>query len=153
MIVERVTAATGFERFRELLAEYEHSLPADLQAPNLTHELQNIEMLYGGPSAAFVALSDGTPAGCVALAALDAATAAVKRLYVRPAFRNRGVARALFAELLSFARAAGYERLVLDTHRDRMPAAYDLYVSLGFSESVPYGELHYACPTFMELQL
>jgi putative acetyltransferase len=153
VVVERACAPEGFEQFRRLLEEYELGLPADLRVPDLAGELENAESIYAPPSAAFVALADAMPAGSVALSSLDASTAIVKRLYVRPAFRNRGIGRALLSELLSFARTGGYERLVLDTHRDRMPAAYDLYVSFGFSESVPYGELHYGCPTFMELQL
>lgn len=153
IVVQRASMHAEFEQFRCLLDEYEHALPADLRVPDLTRELENLETIYGPPSAAFVAVSQGMPAGSVALSSLDASTAVLKRLYVRPAFRGHGVARALLAEVLSFARANGYKRLVLDTHRERMQAAYDLYVSVGFSESVPYGELHYGCPTFMELQL
>jgi len=44
-------------------------------------------------------------------------------------------------------------RLVLDTARERLRAAYELYRSLGFRECEPYGAVDYRCPTFMELRL
>jgi GNAT superfamily N-acetyltransferase len=125
-----------------LIVEYEASLDADLR-----HEVSV-------PSnAGLVAFVDGRACGCVALDALDAATGVVKRLYVQPVFRKLGVARVLMDTLFDVARERGYVRLVLDTNRDRMPAAYRLYRTLGFEECAPYGDVRYACPTFMELKL
>ena len=43
--------------------------------------------------------------------------------------------------------------VVLDTHAERLPAAYGLYLSLGFSDCDAYGTVDYACPTYMELRL
>jgi hypothetical protein len=61
---------------------------------------------------------------------------------------SRGV-----AEALTFLRESGYRRVVLDTDKERLRAAYELYGSLGFSECEPYGPVDYASPTFMELRL
>jgi GNAT superfamily N-acetyltransferase len=77
----------------------------------------------------------------------------VKKMYVAPAYRQRGVARALMRELIACARERGVARLVLDTARDRMQGAYALYLALGFRECEPYGHVDYRCPTFMELRI
>lgn len=108
--------------------------------------------MCGPPNAAFLACDEVRAAGCVVYMHFDDATAAVKRLYVRPAFRKMAVARLLLDALAGHAKARGHRRLVLDTDRTRMKPAYKLYRSLGFTECVPYEAVHYACPTFMELQ-
>jgi len=79
----------------------------------------------------FLAILDGAPAGCVALHPLDSTTGEVKRMFVLPAARRRGVARALMLRLLDAARRLGYFRLRLGT-LDEMTAAQQLYRSLGF---------------------
>lgn len=79
----------------------------------------------------FLASLDGAPAGCVALHPLDSVTGEVKRMFVLPAARRRGVARALMVRLLDEARRLGYLRLRLGT-LDEMTAAQQLYRTLGF---------------------
>jgi GNAT superfamily N-acetyltransferase len=74
-------------------------------------------------------------------------------LYVVPNARGTGTGRALLEACIAFSRDGGYRRVVLDTHRHRLKAAYDLYCRLGFRECEPYAAAEYACPTFMELQL
>ena len=129
--------------FHELIAEYEASLPDDLRHGSLEP--------YRVP---FIASADGQPCGCVALDERDPATGIIKRLYVRPAFRQHGIARALIDDLVAAARERGYLRIVLDTDRERLAAAYKFYLTYGFTECAPYGEgVSYACPTFMELPL
>ncbi|MGA8534608.1 MAG: GNAT family N-acetyltransferase, partial [Candidatus Tumulicola sp.] len=144
-------AHADFQRFRDLVVEYEQSLPEDLKHSEFAREVDDLQTVYGEPGAAFVATVDGTTAGCVALSVLDASTAIVKKLFVRPAYRNLGLARRLLAASIEFARARAIARLVLDTERRRLPAAYALYLSLGFEECEPYGDVDYRCPTFMQL--
>jgi GNAT superfamily N-acetyltransferase len=128
--------------FADLVMEYETTLPPDLRHAEIGLS----------PQAAIIAFIDGMPCGCVALWDLDDA-AIMKRLYVRSTFRNRGVARGLLEKFLAAARELGYRRIVLDTDRKRMPAAYALYRALGFEDCEPYGPVDYASPTFMELRL
>jgi GNAT superfamily N-acetyltransferase len=142
-----------FDRFRDLVTEYEQSLPDDLQHSEFAREIDELQAHYGPPGAAFVAGVDGEPAGCVALNVIGDTTAVIKKLYVKPAYRNLGLARQLMGALIDFARSGHVTRLVLDTERERLPAAYRLYLSLGFRECEPYGEVDYRCPTFMELAL
>lgn len=151
--VRLVETPADFRRFRELVVEYEQSLPQDLRHPDFQQQLQQLDVHYGPPNAAFVATIDGLPGGCVALTQLNASTSIVKKLYVKPEYRKLGLARALLSAVLDLSRERGLERIVLDTERDRLPAAYKLYLSLGFTECEPYGKVDYPGPTFMELKL
>lgn len=63
----------------------------------------------------------------------------IKRMYVRPAFRRRGIGRALAEALITEAREIGYPRVWLDSARF-MKAAHTLYRSIGFREIEPYPE-------------
>lgn len=142
-----------FDDFRHLAVEYENSLPEDLRHVDFQRQLQALDKHYSSPNAAFVAWVDGAPAGCVALSRLDESTAVIKKLYVGPEYRKAGVARILMEALLHVCRVRGFRRVVLDTERDRLQAAYKLYLSLGFRDCEPYGPVDYATPTFMELHL
>jgi GNAT superfamily N-acetyltransferase len=139
--------------FGEMLSEYEAALPLQLQHPDMDEELASLAERYSMPNAAFLALLGDTPCGCVGLRARDGDTAVVRHLYVNPSYRGLGVARALMQALLDCAKARGFQNVVLDTHAESLPAAYQLYQSLGFKECAPYGSVDYVCPTFMELRL
>ena len=84
-----------------------------------------------------VAYVDGSPAACGTVKRVDDRTAEIKRMYVRPAARGRGLARRMLAELEAAARGLGYARIVLDTG-DRMPEAQALYRSSGYHEIPDY---------------
>jgi GNAT superfamily N-acetyltransferase len=152
VVVERAEDASGFRALRELLSEYERELPADLRHGSVPR-LEEVERAYAAGNAAFLARSDRTYSGCVAVTMLDPQTAILQRLYVRPAYRGRGAARALAMAAIGFARDSGCNRIVLDTEAERLSAAYALYRSIGFRECDPYGAVDYRCPTFMELRL
>lgn len=72
----------------------------------------------------------------VALRPVDALAGEVKRLYVRPAVRHRGVGRGLMIALIQEARAAGYAELHLET-LPAMREAQALYRALGFCQVTP----------------
>lgn len=61
----------------------------------------------------------------------------MKRLYVTPAARKRGVGRALVNALIEVARDKGYDEMRLDT-LDDMHAPIAVYKSVGFVEIGPY---------------
>ena len=84
---------------------------------------------------------DGEAAGCGALRDASAhgeGTAELKRLFVRPAFRGRGLAGVVVGELERFARSSGVERIILETG-DRLTAAIALYSSRGYDRIPNYG--------------
>ncbi|WP_129336481.1 GNAT family N-acetyltransferase [Cellulomonas endophytica] len=86
---------------------------------------------------------DGLPVGCGALRDVSGehgpGTGELKRLYVRPDHRRRGLSRVLLAALEDAARAHGLRRLVLETGT-RQPESMALYASAGWSATAPYGE-------------
>lgn len=88
-----------------------------------------------------VAYLDGRPAACGGIRA-HGPDAELKRLYVIPEARRRGLATAVLTELERRARAAGYARLILETGT-RQPEAIALYRALGYTEIAPFGV--YAC--------
>ncbi len=78
------------------------------------------------------------PVGIVALRPLpDDGVCELKRLYVKPATRGRGVGRALTEQAIAEARAMGYRLMRLDTGTF-LEASRHLYASLGFVEIAPY---------------
>lgn len=75
----------------------------------------------------------GVPAGCGAIRRFDANTAEVKRMYVAPEWRGRGIGRAVLAGLEREAHTRGYRRLVLETG-PRQPESLAMYARAGFVE-------------------
>ena len=84
-----------------------------------------------------VVRNSGGMVGIGMLKPVDDVTAELKRVYVRPVVRGRGVARALLRELLDAARAEGFVMVRLESLRF-MTAAHALYRSEGFVETPPF---------------
>ncbi len=84
-----------------------------------------------------LAVEDGQAVGVGCLKRLRPDTAEVKRMYVRPDARGRGVGRLLLDRLVRAAREAGYQRVLLDSSRF-MTSAHELYRSVGFTDIEPY---------------
>ncbi len=81
--------------------------------------------------AAWVAETNGVRVGCILVVAADDRTARLRVLLVDPAARGGGLGRRLVDTVLGFARAAGYERVVLWTN-DILTAAARIYLKAGF---------------------
>jgi GNAT superfamily N-acetyltransferase len=96
------------------------------------------------PSASDVAVvllardADGTALGCGALRPLDAGAAELKRMYVVPEARGRGIATALLAALEDAARDRGWTTLRLETG-PRQPEAIGLYTRAGYRPVEAFG--------------
>lgn len=86
-----------------------------------------------------VAREEASAIGCGGIRRFDQRTAEVKRMYTDPAWRGRGVARAMLEQLEASARDAGYARLVLETGT-LQPHAVALYRSLGYRDMPCWGE-------------
>ncbi|WP_448615226.1 GNAT family N-acetyltransferase [Modestobacter sp. URMC 112] len=101
------------------------------------------------PSATDVAVvlvavdDDGTPVGCGALRALGPDSAEVKRMYVVPAARRRGLARLLLEGLESVAVERGWTTLFLELGPGQ-PEAVGLYTGAGYTRTGAFG--HYVRP-------
>ncbi|HEY6473880.1 MAG TPA: GNAT family N-acetyltransferase [Acidimicrobiales bacterium] len=75
---------------------------------------------------------------------LDDGVAEIKRMFVRPAARSRGVARALLDALEDAARELGYELVRLDTG-PKQQHGLALYRSAGYVDVPPYNDNPFAC--------
>jgi ribosomal protein S18 acetylase RimI-like enzyme len=135
---------------KRLVQEYAASLKVDLCFQNFDEELAHFEAQYGPPGGAF--FLEAHYLGCVGLRAFEKDTAEMKRLYVAPAGRGRGIGAALARRIIDEARRLGYRRLVLDTLPD-MTAAQALYRSLGFREIPSYRHNPVCGTLFFELVL
>jgi GNAT superfamily N-acetyltransferase len=82
---------------------------------------------------------DGRPVACGALRPLPDGSVEVKRMYVDPAARRRGAARALLAALEEIARTRGFALVRIETG-DHQPEAVALYERAGYAPIPPFGE-------------
>jgi GNAT superfamily N-acetyltransferase len=99
-----------------------------------------------------LAREDGEPVGILALRPLPDGVPELRRMFVAPDARRRGVGRALIVRMLEEAREAGHTRLRLVT----VPAfatAIALYESLGFEHVSPFRESTAPDAVFMERKL
>jgi putative acetyltransferase len=142
-----------WSRARHLIEEYAASLDVDLSFQNLDRELAHLESEYAAPTGAFLlAEENGDYVGCVGVRQLAADTGEIKRLYVRPSLRKRGVGRLLVTRIVAAAKALGYMQLRLDT-LPHMEEAQSLYTSSGFKPIVPYRFNPVPGTVFLELTL
>lgn len=143
----------NLEGARQLIEEYARTLEVDHPGEVPTAELAGLPGDYAPPRGRLLVAHIGrATAGCVALRSLDARTAEMKRLYVRPPFRHVGLGRALAETACKEARRLGYERLRLDT-LPTMKDAIALYRSLGFREILPYRDNAFPGSLFLERAL
>jgi putative acetyltransferase len=99
----------------------------------------SVEKLLRDGVAFFVTRCDGVAAGCGGVQLYGTEYAELKRMYVRPAFRQRGLGRSMLDHLAEYSRQHGATLLRLETgiHED---AAIHLYESFGFRRRAPFGE-------------
>ena len=139
---------------RELFQEYAQSLGVNLCFQNFEQELAGLPGHYAPPDGRLLlAEYDGQLAGCVALHKWDDGICEMKRLYLRPSFRGKGLGRAIAEKIIAEARSIGYQRMRLDTIEPLMKDAVEMYRKLGFREIAPYRPNPIAGAMYMELQL
>ena len=152
MTWEIATAYDGdaLEAARQLFVEYATWLGFSLEFQGFDEELAGLPGHYAPPDGSlYIAVEGLVAVGCGALRPMAKSgtgqadepatrTCELKRLYVIPEARGRGVARALAQRLIDDARTIGYRRMLLDTLATRMPEAIGLYESLGFRATDAY---------------
>jgi len=151
--ISEVRGESELDIARSLFEEYAREIDVDLCFQGFADELANLSSMYAPPGGGILlAHGDDGVLGCVGFRRLAPDTCEMKRLYVRPAARGSHLGRRLVLEIIDRARAAGYERMVLDT-LPRMKAARSLYRSLGFEEVSPYYDNPTEGVLYMELPL
>jgi GNAT superfamily N-acetyltransferase len=148
------TMPEHIEQVRALFLEYRRSLGFSLCFQSFEEELKDLPGAYAPPSGRLLlARSADHAAGCVALRELDTGICEMKRLYVRPDARGKGLGRLLVERVIAEARGAGYERMRLDTIASAMKDAIALYRRMGFQEIAPYSSVPIESALWMELVL
>lgn len=144
-IIQAETAA-HVAYVRELFGEYLQWVGGMLQrefgfntdiAAILEQDMRTLSK-FAPPTGRLLLASDaGQVIGLGCLRSLSAETGEIKRMYVRPPFRGRGIGRALLTELLAQAHAIGYQYIRLDS-APFLPESHALYRSAGFREIPAY---------------
>ncbi len=138
---------------RELIREYSASLGIDLGFQNFEQEMAEFPAHYTRPDGrVLVAVEGGEAVGVVGLRRFSGRICELKRMYVRPEFRGKGIGRKLAKRAIKEARDIGYARMRLDT-LSRLKEAISLYASLGFYEIPPYRVNPHKGVVYMELDL
>jgi len=107
----------------------------------LHQELAELPGKYVPPDGRLLlANQDAETAGCVALRKIDRGICEMKRMWIRPEFRGKGIGRALTETVIDEAQKIGYKRMCLDTGKF-MKEAPALYRLLGFKDIEPYYEI------------
>lgn len=132
------TPEPALEQAKQLFREYAEELAVDLCFQSFDAELSDPLKKYGPPNGAlFIAYHNDEPAGCIALQWLEPGVCEMKRLFVRPAYRQYGIGRVLIEALLQKAKDMQYQTMKLDTLH-RLQAAIALYHRYGFVETTAY---------------
>lgn len=156
MKIVHATSQQEVDAVRRLFREYETYLNVDLCFQQFEAELANLPGKYAPPSGTLLLAMDGQKAvGCGALrnmAPMTDRTCEMKRLYLRPEARGRGIGKRIAHRLIREAVGLGYAAMVLDT-LDRLTAAIHIYESLGFVPTEPYTDNPLPGVVYLKLNL
>ncbi len=153
MRIVEPTSTSHIEGVRSLWVEYWNWLEFAPCFQDFEHELKTLPGRYATPDGRIlIALYGHELAGCVAIRKLDDNRCEMKRLYVRPAFRGKGIGIALATAIVEEARKRHYAFMRLDT-RPSMKKAIWIYRSLNFEEIKPYVDDPVPDAKYFELKL
>jgi ribosomal protein S18 acetylase RimI-like enzyme len=151
--IREALSVEDVEEVRKLFREYQAAIGVDLCFQGFAEEMASLPGNYARPLGRLLLAAEGeTVLGVVALRPLHGGDCEMKRLYVRPAGRGKGVGRLLAQTVLHEARVLRYGRIVLDT-LPMMGEAQALYRSLGFVEIAPYYDNPIPGAKYMALKL
>ena len=136
-----------------MLVARDPAFQAYLDLQHYAEELRSPAAKYAPPGGRlYLARAEGAAVGCIALRQLDETRGELKRLYVRPAFRGRGIASRLVERIIGDARDIGYRLLLLDT-LPFLEDAIRLYRRRGFTDIPCYNDSPMAETVYLGLEL
>ena len=133
IVPERPDSAVVVELIGELEAYLVPMYPAE------SRHGYSVEKLLREEVAFFVMRCGAGVAGCGGVQLVESAYGEVKRMYVRPAYRGRGLGKAILDHLAAYARSHDLEVLRLETGIYQTEAI-QLYEGWGFERRPPFGE-------------
>lgn len=149
----RPAVADDIPEVRDMLKEYVGWIGLDLAFQEIDDELAGLPGEYAPPRGALLVATDGDLlVAMIGLRPIDDRIGEMKRLFVRPEARGRGLARQLIDNLLAEARRLKYEEIRLDT-LPMMGDAQKLYVAMGFADIDAYYDTPIAGTRFMAKRL
>ncbi len=135
-----VQDSTDIKAVRELFLAHQDELGFDFCFQGFQEELDTLPGKYVAPNGQLLLVTEnGVAIACGALRDLGSGACEVKRIYVRPEARRRGLARQVSERLIEFATRRGYRFALLDTMR-KLTGAIALYQQLGFDFTEPYND-------------
>jgi ATP-dependent Clp protease adapter protein ClpS/GNAT superfamily N-acetyltransferase len=122
---------------RRLFREYAAEIQVSLAFQDFDRELAELPGRYADGALIVATYGGGVAVGCVAVRPFSEGVAELKRMYVVPQYRGRGVATALLSLVTLSTMAGGHNRILLDT-LDTMHEARRIYLRAGFREIPAY---------------
>lgn len=142
-----------FTEYTNMLIAGDHMFQKYLAIQHYDEELACLETKYGRPEGRlYLAYCEGALAGCIGLRRMDGKNCEMKRLYVRPAFRGRGIGDRLVRQIIADAKEIGYDHILLDT-LPFLEHAVRMYEKLGFYRIPPYNDSPIDTSIYMEFDL
>jgi ribosomal protein S18 acetylase RimI-like enzyme len=143
-----------FEEYADFLNELigKHSQSwADHHDQKILKEAKELPGEYAAPKGCILfAKYKDEIAGCIAISEIETDLCELKRLYIRPDFRRKGIGTKLCKTLIEQAKSSAYTCLQLHT---AIEPPKNLYKSLGFTEIAPTENIPLETVVFMELKL
>ena len=130
-----INSSTAAELITALNAELKKQYPEE----GATHFRLGSDEVAEGSGAFLIGYAKGNPIGCGAIRKLDADTAEIKRMYVVPEARGKGISKKMLRALEEEGRRLGVRRIVLETG-ERQIEAMALYAGAGFVRIPLFGE-------------
>ena len=160
MKIRETVSDADLEQIKKMFRQYFKWITDDnginMSYQGIESELNSLPGKFSAPEGCLlIAEVDGNPVGCVALRSFEPGTCEMKRLFVQPECRNKGVGKALAKRIITEAKKKGYRKMLLDTG-DFMETAQKLYSSLGFKTIDQYYDVPEEVlkrSVFMELSL
>ena len=136
----KIVSGEGYTKeITELIGEYNKALGRDLSFQGFDEEIKDPAVKYSYPEGRLLCAlgDDGKVIGCVAYHRHDDRRCEMKRLFVKPQYRELHAGRQLIEAIIELAKSDGFEEMVLDTITP-LQSAIHLYKKFGFEQCEPY---------------
>ncbi|KXK49589.1 MAG: GCN5-related N-acetyltransferase [Chlorobi bacterium OLB5] len=142
------------EAAKMLFRDYEKWLNVSLCFQGFEEEVNTLPGKYAPPEGRlYIVRQNEKYTGTIALRKIDEGICEMKRLYLIPECRGKGIGHKLVSLIIDDARKIGYKKMRLDTIKEKMPKAVEIYKKYGFKEIEPYYHNPNPHTLFMELDL